>query len=50
MWEFINYLLFIIIFKLMNSNAVVDEMAIEKPPKVQRDALKELGGNSKSKT
>ena len=49
MWEFINYLLFIIIFKLMNTNSV-DEMAIEKPPKVQRDALKELGGNSKSKT
>jgi hypothetical protein len=26
------------------------EMVIEKPPKVQKDALKELGGNSKSKT
>jgi len=27
-----------------------DEMALERPPKVQKEMLKELGGNSKSKT
>mgnify|MGYP004247368571 CR=1 FL=1 len=49
MWAYsINYLLFYIFdFKLME---LKDEMAMEKPPKVQKDMLKELGGNSKSKT